>query len=285
MKEETGYFSSFDGTKLFYRALENDSPNALIIIHGIGEHSGRYHELIEALSELPLSIFALDLRGHGHSEGDRVHINKFEDFVEDIYRFRAFILDKKAGKQRNFILLGQSLGGLISTHVVLRSQDDWKKFILLSPFFGLPFGFYFCCGLASLLNWLSPKRIWKNPIKPVFLTRDLEQVEIYKRDSLIQRQLTGCFANEMFKAVISAISRAKEITIPLFILASGSDFIVSTSKTKRFFNRVSSREKQIEVFEGCYHELLHELDRSKPIGMIKEYLQQCLTINLKTGRH
>src|SRR3990167_868602 len=110
MKEETGYFSSFDGTKLFYRAWEQATPNTLVIFHGIGEHSGRYRETIEGLSELPLSFFLYDARGHGHSEGERVFVNTFDELIEDAYAFRRFIEGRKPTEKRNFILMGQSLG-------------------------------------------------------------------------------------------------------------------------------------------------------------------------------
>lgn len=272
MKEETGYFSSFDGTQLFYRAWEQDSPSVLIVVHGIGEHSGRYHELVEVLSTLPLSIFALDLRGHGHSEGEKVYVNSFQDFVDDIYHFRTFILDKKVGKTRHFILLGQSMGGLIGTHAVLHNQRDWNALILLSPFFAIPFGHYLSRAVATVLDWLDPMRIWNNPIKPAFLTHDLERVELYKRDPLIQRRITARLAREMFRAVSQAMARANEVTLPLLILAAGSDYIVSTRKTRQFFDRVSSKEKKIQIFNGCYHELLHEVNREQPINILKDYL-------------
>ena len=278
MQEETGYFSSFDGTKLFYRAWENDSPNTLIIIHGIGEHSGRYHEFIDSFGQLPFSVFALDLRGHGHSKGDRVYVNKFDNFIEDIYRFQTFISDKKAGKPRNFILLGQSLGGLIATHVVLKNQKSWNRLVLLSPFFGLPFVHPLGAFCAFILNLIGPKRVWKNPMRATFLTHDLDRVKLYLEDSLIQRRLSGRLASEMFKAISEVMKRAPELKIPLLILASGCDYIVSTSRTKRFFKRAGSSEKRIEIFDKYYHELLHETDRAKPIRMLNEYFS-CLGLS------
>ena len=272
MKEETGYFSSFDGTKLFYRAWEKDASNAVIIIHGFGEHSGRYHELVSAFDSLPISIFTFDLRGHGRSEGERVCTETFENFVDDLYQYHAFLEARRAGAKRRFILLGQSLGGLIATASVLRKQDEWRALILLSPFFGIPLGHQFLHWLSELLSAVSPKTIWRNPIRPIFLTHDLEQLEQYRQDPLIQRRITLRMAREMFRGCASVWTHVHEITLPLLFLASGDDRIVSVKKSKEFFEQVASTKKEFQIFDGYYHELLHEVNREKPISVLKNFL-------------
>ena len=274
MSEETGYFSSFDGTKLFYRAWGKESISSLIIVHGFGEHSGRYHELVEALSKLPISIFAHDLRGHGHSEGERVFAGAFDDFTKDLYAFRTFIEDKKKGNSKDFVLLGQSFGGLIATAAALNDQAKWKALILLSPFFGVPRGYLVLETLSSFLSLIAPKTIWSNPIKPIFLTHDLEELERYKRDSLIQRRITMQLAREMFRGCSAINARAKEIVLPFLLLIGGSDRIVSVESAEMFLKRTSSESKEIQIFDGLYHELLHETARDKTISRIKDYLSR-----------
>ena len=278
MKEETGYFSSFDGTKLFYRAWEKESPNAIILVHGFGEHSGRYWEFIELLDSVPCSFFIHDLRGHGHSEGKRVYLDTFKDFTEDVYAFRNFIEQKRAAKIRRFVLIGQSLGGLIVTSAVLKNQAAWNALILLSPFFAMATLHRPAAWLAWFLNVLVPKMIWNNPIRPAYLTHDLEQLALYQRDTLIQRKITARLANEMFCACSAVEARAKEITIPFFIFASGDDRIVSCHSSQNIFEKVNSTTKRFQIFEDFYHELIHERERSKPIAAVKD----CL-VNLTTG--
>ena len=265
MKEETGYFTSFDGTKLFYRLREKDSPHAFVIVHGFGEHSGRYGNLIETLEDLPLSVFLFDLRGHGHSEGERVYVDSFDDLIEDVSHFRVFIESRKPGGYRNFILYGQSFGGLIAAASALKTQNAWKTLILLAPFFRLPFGHEILSLLTSCLNPFMPKQVWANPIKPVYLTHDLEELKEYKSDSLIQRRISIRLAYEMFRGGQLTEARARELTLPLLVMAAGDDRIVSTPRIKRFFEKVSSKEKEIHVFDGFYHELFHELGRERPL--------------------
>ena len=278
MKEETGYFSSFDGTKLFYRAWEKETPNAVILVHGFGEHSGRYREFIELLDSVPYSFFIHDLRGHGHSEGKRIYVDTFNDFIEDVYAFRGFIEQKRAAKIRRFVLMGQSLGGLIATSAVLKNQVAWSALILLSPFFAMPTLHRSAAWLAWFLNVFVPKIIWNNPIRPAYLTHDLEQLALYQGDTLIQRKITARLANEMFCACSAVKPRAKEITIPFFIFASGDDRIVSCLSSQNIFEKVSSPMKQFQIFKDFYHELIHERERSKPISAVKD----CL-IYLTTG--
>ena len=263
---------SFDGLKLFYRAWEKHTSNALIIVHGFGEHSGRYSHFVEELLTLPISIFLHDLRGQGHSEGQRVYVQSFDEMVEDLWQFRAFIENKKGAEKRNFILLGQSLGGLIATAAALRNQAAWRALVLLSPFFGVPFAHKALDCLAMFLNFVGPKRVLNNPIRPMFLTRDTEELERYKRDQLVQRRITFRMAREMFKGCASVWKKINELELPLLLLASGEDRIVSIQKSREFFETIRSQRKEMKVFDGFLHELLHERNREQPIAQITSFL-------------
>lgn len=270
MKEETGYFSSLDGTHLFYRAWNKDTDACLIVIHGIGEHSGRYQEFAQELEGLAISVFCLDLRGHGHSDGARVYVNSFQDFVDDVEAFRNWI--ESHHKKQKFILLGQSLGGLILTSAVIKNQPHWQALVLMSPFFAVFRTHPILSVLALMLNCCLPKIVWNNPIQPDYLSHDDDEVRKYKDDRLIQRCITARLAHEMFRACSFVYHHAKEIRIPVLILASGDDRIVCLKATKNFYERISSKDKQLKVFEGSYHELLHERERGQAVELIKSFV-------------
>ncbi|MCG8529886.1 MAG: lysophospholipase, partial [Desulfovibrionales bacterium] len=107
-----GYFTGKNGIDIFTQTwIPPMAPKArLAIVHGLGEHSGRYQNLIAALAPLPISIHALDHRGHGKSAGKRGHINAFSDYTEDLDRF----LDEITTPPLPTFVLGHSLGGLIA---------------------------------------------------------------------------------------------------------------------------------------------------------------------------
>ncbi len=272
MKEETGYFSSGDGTRIFYRAWNKHTDACLIVVHGIGEHSGRYQDFAEKLEDIPISIFCLDLRGHGHSEGPRVYVNSFQNFIDDLEIFRSWIETRY--KKQKFILLGQSLGGLISTSTVLKNQSVWTALILMSPFFAVFRRHRLLSFLASVLNCYLPKLVCDNPIKPAYLSHDAEEIKKYKDDRLIQRCITARLASEMFRACSFVYNQASEIRLPVLILASGDDRIVSLKATQNFYQRLGSEDKQIKIFQSSYHELLHERERDEAIGMIRNFVMK-----------
>jgi alpha-beta hydrolase superfamily lysophospholipase len=245
-----------------------------VIVHGFGEHSGRYEHLIKALESLSLSVFLFDLRGHGRSEGERVCIDSFGDLIKDVTHFRSFLESRKPGRYRNFILYGQSFGGLIATATVLEHQAAWHALILVSPFFRLPLGQGILSVLTSGLNRITPRQVWANPIKPIYLTHDLDELNKYKSDSLIQRRISIGLAHEMFRGGRLTEARAREITLPILVMAAGDDRIVSTPAVKRFFERVSSKEKVLHVFDGFYHELLHEAGRERPLEILKSFVSK-----------
>jgi alpha-beta hydrolase superfamily lysophospholipase len=156
----------------------------------------------------------------------------------------------------------------------LAESHLWSGLILLSPFFGLPHGERILRYLSSILSLILPYQIWDNPAPAVYLTHDRDAIKRHEEDPLIQRRITLRFASEMLKQCENISNRAQEIKLPLMILASGEDRIVSVQKTISFYDAVGSKQKQIEIFEGFYHELLHETSRHLPVESLKKYLIQ-----------
>ena len=196
MPIEEGLISTPAGVQLFYRFQTGDpKKNPLLLIHGHGEHSGRYLKFFTRLHDLGHSIAAFDLRGCGRSSGRRVYVDRFEDYANDV----SAVLDFFTKQQRinlPVILFGHSLGGLIALTWARANGEKISKLVLSSPLLGVPLEeTKFRLGL--FLNRLAPRLVLQNPVRSNYLTHDPEEIQKYQRDPLIQRKITARLACAM----------------------------------------------------------------------------------------
>ena len=225
-KFETGTFHSHDGLNLFYRYFKNPSEkNTLVILHGHGEHTGRYTKFLNYLEDQGISIAMYDFRGHGNSEGPAVYINTYEELLRDVDSFISF-LEKEKGLTGNFFLLGHSNGGLVSYHWASRNPERLKALFLSSPCWGLHLP-RFLVGFNRWMNSWAPKFIYGNPVYPPYLTHNEAEVERYKKDELIRRKISVRLLDEMIK-YSDKLEAGKSWTtsFPVYILMSGLDKVV-----------------------------------------------------------
>jgi alpha-beta hydrolase superfamily lysophospholipase len=276
MKAESKYFTSVKATRLHYLVWpQTQSEACLLIVHGFGEHAARYSKLVEMLQmKHKIEAYALDLRGHGQSEGPRVFVDAFDDFVDDVILFRREI--EQASACKRYFLFGHSMGGLIAVLTSLRRNPSWERLILSSPYFGLPMGDVPFGFVTTILGLIAPRMVWDNPIPPVYLTHDQEQLQIYANDTLIQRRISMQLAKEMLQATRNIWNKTWEVKLPLLLLAAGDDRIVSLKKTERFFSEISSKDKEMYIFDGFFHEIFQETEREKPINTFSQHLRTCL---------
>lgn len=273
-KFENGTFQSHDGLNLFYRYYKNPAEkNTILLLHGHGEHTGRYTKFIDYLENEGLSIAMYDARGHGRSEGPVVYLDSYEDFIKDVDAFLDFLKREKNINGKIF-LFGHSNGGLISYHWASRNPERLKALFLSSPCWGLhlpPF-------LVKLNRWLNswaPKFIYGNPVYPPYLTHNLEEVERYKKDVLIRRKISVRLLDEMIKYSDQIDSAKPWVTsFPVYILMSGLDKVVDGEKTKKVYEKIEAPDKALHSFEGFYHEIFNEKGQEEVFAKFLEYLRK-----------
>lgn len=274
MKPDEGFFSSTDGVSLFYRAWEKPAENALILIHGYGDHSGRYAKLISTLSNLPSSFYAFDMRGQGKSKGARVDADSFDQYVGDGYAFLDFLTQSKKLENRKFFLLGHSLGGLIAVRMLQRDEKRWKALLLSSPCFEL-YGISWSPILrfiANKLAILAPNLRMSNLVKPRYLFHGESEMEEYLKDKLIERRVTCRLADLIVKECLRAQTETPEFHVPVSVFASGDDRVVSLEATKRWFDRLRAPSKSIKIYPSLYHEIFNETSTQEPIEDVVSFL-------------
>ena len=271
MAIEEGLFWAKDGERLFYRLQQgNPSRHPFILVHGHGEHSGRYVKFFENLRNFDGTIAAFDLRGCGRSSGEAVYVSNFQDFLADLTSFIEF-LNLRFQIKAPIQLFGHSLGGLIAVAWARENEARISKLILSSPLMGLPSEALVRC-FGRLLNPICPHWVLKNPVKANLLTHDPDEIAKYRRDPLIRRKITVRLSFEMLRYL--SFLRESKITFsfPVYILMAERDFIVAPQATHKFFAMLESPDKQLESFADFYHEIFNETGQNKAFERLRYYL-------------
>lgn len=273
MQAETGTFRTEEGLKLHYRYYHQPSAvKTLVILHGHGEHSGRYEKFSRFLAEEPVSIAVYDARGTGQSEGREVYVESLEDYIRDVSAFTAFL--KERYPVLPVVLFGHSLGGLVGLHWALRFPHKVTQLILSSPCLGLKIPAPLLA-MNNFFNKLVPGLIYKNPVYPPHLTHNPEEVEHYRKDYLIKRKISVRLLSEMIK--YGNLIEAKdvlEVPFPVCVLMSGMEKVVDKERTMRVFERIKAPQKSLQIFEGFYHEIFNELGQEKVFAALIACLRE-----------
>jgi alpha-beta hydrolase superfamily lysophospholipase len=258
------------------RVWSTDNPRAAIVLsHGLGEHSGRYEEIADHLNAHAYSVYAMDHVGHGNSPGQRGHCDRFADFVGGVCEIVDHL--KAEAPELPRILIGHSLGGLIVAHYLLDHQDDVAAAILSGAAFQVAVEVpWWKESAGRLLSNLLPTFSMSNEIDPSALSHDGAIIEAYKSDPLVHDQVSPRLYTEMTQAMEDALVGAEEIKLPLLILAGREDRIVDPAGSILFHRDAASEQKELHIFDGMYHEIFNEVERKRVYKVVTEWLARTL---------
>jgi len=260
---------------LFYRNHMAEIEKArMVIVHGLGEHSGRYLALADHLAGLGFSLWIPDLRGHGKSGGDRGHVDTFDDYIRDV---REVLDQARIGKpaETPVFLLGHSMGGLVAILVALEHQGLIDGLVLSSPALGVAVPLPAVKKIAATcLARLFPRLGIKNELDPQNVSRDPEIVRKYIADPLVHDRVSTSWFIQFFKAMDRAFDRAADIQLPTLIQAAGEDRLVNTHAVETFFAKLTMPDRKLKVFSDLYHEIYNETepDRERVIAALTSWL-------------
>ena len=257
-------FRSTDGLKIFYRRYQADPEKARIIIaHGLGEHSGRYNNVIERLLPLGVSVWAPDHRGHGQSDGYRGHISSFDRYVEDLRTLVEIVRDGMAEDEKIF-LLGHSLGGLIALRFAACFPEMMYGVIASSPALGvtadIPAGKAFA---GRIMSTLWPTLSLANGLDVPKICHDEGVVCAYRDDPLVHDRVSARWFTEFLSAMEAACCSATEINVPLLMQLAGDDHLTNADTSATFFEALGSGDKTLYVYEDLYHEIYNEKEEPR----------------------
>jgi alpha-beta hydrolase superfamily lysophospholipase len=236
-------------------------------VHGFGEHAGRYEHVAQALSGAGWSVWAIDLRGHGISEGPRADIERLEWVLADL----DLLVTQAGGKP---VLLGHSMGGGIAAVYAALHPGRLHALVLSGPALQLasrPF--------AQVLAVRAIARVRPSAgvarIEPAQLSHDEEVVAAFARDPLVWHgRVPARTGFEMYRAARFAMGHAGELSLPVLMLHGEADEIVPVRASRQFFAEVGSKDKELRVFEGFYHESFQEIGKAEVIAGLVDWLSE-----------
>ena len=257
-------FISFDETPIFYRRLKTaEARSVLILVHGMGEHGGRYQAFAEYLAAAGVESVIPDLRGFGKSGGKRACVRCFSDFHEDLAALHGLIASEK--RNLPLFLLGHSFGGLLTaSYLAYRSRHRADGLVLSSPIFGIAVpvpAWRHLLGLATA--WVLPDLTQPTGIPTEALTHDKGILEEYERDPLVYRRLSSRLYRELVGMMGRGGDIARRLSLPVLVLQAGQDRVVSRQAAVDFYTALRSGDKELEVYEDWYHEVINEVGRDK----------------------
>jgi alpha-beta hydrolase superfamily lysophospholipase len=263
-----------DRTKIFLRRWPVADPKAVLVIcHGLGEHGGRYGNLVNVLVPAGYACFAHDHRGHGRTEGKRGHVDRFDQFLDDVHLVVTNARDAYPGKK--VFLFGHSMGGLIALSYALHRPHAVDGVIASGAALRLQVEVpKVKATFGRLVASLAPTLALGNGLDPKWLSHDPAVVQAYLEDPLVHDRVTAKFFVEFTAAMRRALFAAGALQMPALIYHGGDDPICAPQGSADFYERAASPDKTFRVFEGQFHETHNDTAKEQAVDMIREWLDK-----------
>ncbi|WP_257351533.1 alpha/beta hydrolase [Pseudalkalibacillus decolorationis] len=252
---------SYDGVELYYQQDVPSDPKAIVVIvHGLGEHSGRYDYVVKALNSYGYGVFRFDNRGHGKSGGARGYLDDYFKFVDDA----NFIVDnaKEQFPDVPIFMLGHSMGGFITASYGVKYPKKLNGQILSGP----------CIIELPIFEDLKTVDVEKNPLSPIenglshLVCRSQKVVDDYNNDPFNLKVFTLKLLTTVFHDGIQWLtSNVTNYHYPCLILHGEDDQIVPKNGSEYLYHNSPSNDKMLKVYPDLYHEILNEEIEKKEI--------------------
>lgn len=274
----TGKFEGHDKTILFYQSWRPlFCERVIVIVHGLGEHSGRYDNLVNYFSQQGFSVYGYDQRGHGRSKGQRGYLRSFIQLTGDLRSFLNLVSIHE--NQKPIYLFGHSLGGLVALRYMIETQNKSgvvpAGVILSNPTLRIIIDIpRWKEVLSGFLSKYVPRLSLYNEIDYEYLSHDPAVSSLVKADPLCHQKITARFYHEIL-ASIDWIKRNRDfVRIPILFLVGGKDQIIDPKGAEEFYHSVEFAQKELKMYPTFYHELINEIGKEGILSDMNEWLQR-----------
>ncbi|WP_327319382.1 alpha/beta hydrolase [Streptomyces sp. NBC_01235] len=249
------------------REWPHPSPRLLaLVVHGYGEHAGRYEELADVLRGHGAAVFAPDHMGHGRSAGERVVIEDFEDVVTDVHAVAE--LARAAHPDLPLVVIGHSMGGLIAARYAQRHGDTLAALVLSGPVIG---------GWKLPEQLLAHEEIPDIPVRPAALSRDPAVGAAYAADPLVWHGPMKRPTLEAFARTLETVAKDGDIgPLPLLWLHGDDDRLVPLPGSRTGVERLSGGAATERIYPGARHEVFNETNKAEVFADVTRFLDGVL---------
>jgi alpha-beta hydrolase superfamily lysophospholipase len=242
----------------------------VILVHGLGEHAGRYEHVARRLNEWGFAVRGYDHYGHGESGGMRGTLPRDSRLVDDL----ADLIDSTRLRMAGgtpLIVLGHSMGGLVASHLVAHGGPPVDGLVLSSP--ALDAGLNaFQKLLLAVLPKIAPNFAVGNGLNPDFISHDPEVVARYKADPRVHDRISGRLARFIAEGGPSVIARAGQWRVPTLLMYAGADQLVNPAGSRAFAAAAPKDLVEAHCFDDLFHEIFNELDAEPVFETLRRWL-------------
>ncbi len=263
-----------DDLKLYGQGWEPDGGTKAVVclLHGLGEHCGRYDHMAKAFNQNQYALLAFDLRGHGKSEGKRGHAPNYTLLMSDIEK----LLNKAAMRypDRPCSLYGHSLGGNLAIYYVLRKRPNLTGVIASGPLLRLAYRpSVWKNGILRGMQAIRLNFSMRSGLDDTALSRDLDVVRNYRNDPLTHDLISARLAMDMIRYGQWNLNHASEFYLPLLLMHGEADQITSATATAEFAKKVA-HGCTLKIWENFNHELHNEPEQQQVFDYVLEWMRR-----------
>ncbi len=271
------FLRTADGCKLYVREWPcDDARGTVLIVHGLGEHIGRYEHVAAQLLRCGRNVVGYDQRGHGESAGKRGRLNRPNDLLHDL----AVVIDAvRARHPGPLVLLGHSMGGLVAARMVAGGLESpppaWYRkvdaLVLSSPALDAGLGGAQKAQL-KVMGWLAPNLAVGNGLKPAWISRDPAVVEAYTNDARVHDRVTPKLVRFIVDGSEFVRAHAAQWRVPTLLLYAGSDRCVAPAGSAAFAAAAAPGVVTSKVFAPLFHEIFNEPEQAHVFAVLAAWL-------------